>query len=418
MRQILKVISIICVVLIFCIGMLFFTEIAFRLFINKVPTGYLIDTELFTYQQYVVSSFPPDLILGKTKNVLESYFSKDECVDLGGAKARFNSYGFRSPEFKNLPPKKKNEFRIIITGGSVATSWAVGESCTLDKQLYERLKLRHPEVNFKIFNLAGAAWISFQELIAIQLFGINIDPDLVIALDGFNDIQHAYHMPINLSYSNGHIVNAFNRYKDWISAGPQQLFRDLKFIAYLKSFLTTRKYRKPSQTSDQSKRPKYPKTAFKPEPGKLASELQSLPVDLNVIKARTDFDPYNRQAVENYLKNITCMARSLDSIDSTLIVALQPTLFLKNPLSEQEKINLYKYYEPEVNFCVQGYIRMIEGLEKLSRKEKNVIFCDLSRVFEGDNSTLIGDNVHTHKVGYGIIAERLTNVISDYISSK
>lgn len=412
MKKVILYIFFLFISIILCLGLLLSLEIGFRLFVYEPSKGYMIDTALFPYHQYLVSSHQSNLILGKGNNILNSYFAHGECDDEGGVMVRFNSLGFRSPEFTNLPPKKVNEFRIIITGGSVAESWNIGEKCTLDRQLHEALTILHPEIDFKIFNLASGGWKSFQELIAIQLYGLDIQPDLVIALDGFNDVEHAYYMPINEAYSNGHIRMAFEKYKSWIKSGPLDLFKDFKIIYFIKGIFSPREVHAENYQSS-----KYPRYAIKAEPGKLATQLESLPVRIEEIKARTDFDPYNRQVVDNYLKDIRLMARSVSTVNAYLIVALQPTLYLKNPLSSDEERVLWKYYAPEVNFVVQGYIRISEELTKLSKKEQNMIFCDLSNIFDGDNRTIHGDYAHMNNIGYGIVADKLAKIIAKHIEA-
>ena len=394
-------------------GVILFLEIGHRLLFYEPSRGYLIDIELFPYHQYLVSTLPPNMVLGNSNSILEDYFFHSECDEVGGVTARFNSMGFRSPEFTDLPPKKANEFRIIITGGSVSVSWNIGEKCTLDNQLLRLLTAIYPEIDLKIFNLGSVAWKSFQELNAIQLYGLDIQPDLVVTLNGFNDIEHAVSMPINHSYSYGLITLAFDKYKRWIKAGPLDLFKDFKILYFIKGIFSHRETQSENRNS-----PKYPQYAEKPEPGHLSTRLDSFPVNIEDIRARTDFDPYNRQVVDNYLKNIRLMARSLSTINAQLIVALQPTLYLKNPLSPDEDRKLWDYYKQEVNFVVQGYVRMIDGLTELSEKEPNVTFCDLSKVFDGDNRLLQLDYAHTNPLGYEIIAENLAKTISKYIYNK
>jgi hypothetical protein len=416
MRKIIAVLFSLMLSFIICLGLLLLLEIGFRAVGNVSAKGYLLDAELFPYHQYLVSTHTPNLVLGKGNSMLDKYFAHGSCDEEGGVTARFNSLGFRSPEFLGLPPKKQNEFRIVLTGGSVTESWNVGEKGTLDRQLEKRLRTLRPDIDFKIFNISNGAWISFQELIAMQLYGLDIKPDLVIDLNGFTDIEHAYYMPINAAYSNGQIVTAFERYKSWLRAGPFDLFKEFKAIPWLRSLFSPRQAH--AEDAPPAHISKYPKYAQKPTPGYLATAVDNLPVKIEEIRGRTDFDPYNKQVVDNYLKNMQLMARSLSTINTQLIVALQPTLYLKYPLSADEERVLWKYYEPELNFVILGYIRMQDGLSGLAKTEPNLAFCDLTQVFKGDNRTLHGDYVHTNETGYGIIAAELAKCVSDYIEKK
>src|SRR5262249_2445970 len=154
-----------------------------------------------------------NLLLGHGQNRLTGYFgSGGDCAEPDGTTARFNSIGFRSPEFVDLPPKQPNEFRIVITGGSVSISWGVSEACTLDSNLRRLLSERFPDKIVKVFNLGSAGWKSLQELIAIERYGLDIRPDLIIALDGFNDITHSFNSSQTSPYGGWRMTEAFERF--------------------------------------------------------------------------------------------------------------------------------------------------------------------------------------------------------------
>lgn len=374
--------------------------------------GYIIDVNLFQYRPYVVSAMQPNLRLGNSKSVLEKYFKEKDCRLPDGTTAIFNSLGFRSPEFTNLPPKKPDEIRIIITGGSAAMSWNVNEECTLDRNLKKLLEAAVPGSDIRIFNLANAAWISFQELIAIQLFGLAIDPDVVLSFSGFNDFQHAFYSPADRAYAAGHMENAFRDYKAEIEAGPGDLLRHFTLAELPKRLFETRR----SPTEMAGKKKQFPDRADRAEPGYLATRLR-LPLDVDAIEKRSDFDPYNQSVVDGFVRNQKLMARSIATVGGTLISILQPTLYLKRYLEAGEKEKLVEQYQHDVNFVVQAYLRARRLLRRVSgSNESNQKFIDLSMIFGSRADQIFTDNVHMNPEGYRVAASRLAPVILDIIS--
>jgi lysophospholipase L1-like esterase len=105
---------------------------------------------------------------------------------------------------------------------------------------------------------------------------------------------------------------------------------------------------------------------------------------------------------------------------ATLLSALQPTLYLKQPLSPAElrMMTDASGYGATVNFTVQNYLRLRQDLADLSASEPNVVFQDLSAAFDGLAEEMFGDNVHFYKQGYAIVADRLAPTIASAVRAK
>ena len=84
-------------------------------------------------------------------------------------------------KFSNL--EKKNKKRILIIGGSTAEGWRTD---ILENIIKESLNI---EVN--VINGAHGAYNSRQQLVILSIWGDRIKPDIVISLDGANDILHS-----------------------------------------------------------------------------------------------------------------------------------------------------------------------------------------------------------------------------------
>ncbi len=95
-----------------------------------------------------------------------------------------NQYGFKT----QYPIEKKEEkFRIILTGGSVARGKKPEESIAnyLEKELNTRFNTNRIEV----INAGISAYVVEQEFILIQLLLQQYQPDMIVSLDGVNDLM-------------------------------------------------------------------------------------------------------------------------------------------------------------------------------------------------------------------------------------
>jgi len=78
------------------------------------------------------------------------------------------------------PPPHDIRYRILVLGGSTAR----GLPDNLLISAFQTLTNKEVEV----INLAGAGYIVNQELVLLALYGITLMPDMIISLDGANDI--------------------------------------------------------------------------------------------------------------------------------------------------------------------------------------------------------------------------------------
>lgn len=135
------------------------------------------------------------------------------------ANIKSNEYGFFTPyNFKELINKNKDEFRIIIIGGSGAQGHGATEnkkmfSYILEKKLNDHFK----ENKISVINLSSQGHESVNNLKVLREFGHDIKPDMIIAYNGANDlyqIKHLFKRNCNLSYENYMRSNFYN--PSWI----------------------------------------------------------------------------------------------------------------------------------------------------------------------------------------------------------
>lgn len=97
-----------------------------------------------------------------------------------------NELGFRDAP---VEPRVEGELRVLLLGGSVAWGWgASSNAATPAGVLQARSDEVHGPGRVRVMSAGYPAWTSREELIAWLEFQDVFDPDLVIALTGFNDL--------------------------------------------------------------------------------------------------------------------------------------------------------------------------------------------------------------------------------------
>lgn len=106
-----------------------------------------------------------------------------------------NQLGFAMREevdFSKVRPKAENERVVIFTGGSAA--WGVGATsneANVAGRLQSILNESQSKYRYTVLNLAMGGWVSVQQMIALSLYGRNLQPDWLVTMDGTNDVAVA-----------------------------------------------------------------------------------------------------------------------------------------------------------------------------------------------------------------------------------
>lgn len=121
----------------------------------------------------------------------------DETGTFSGQKFHFrtNNWGFLTPyplePYSGAKLKKsENDRLVLLTGGSAA--FGLGASSnenTISYQLEGLLNQEDKSHHWYVLNLGMSTWIAYQEAIALDLFGYDLEPDWVVTLDGRNDFM-------------------------------------------------------------------------------------------------------------------------------------------------------------------------------------------------------------------------------------
>ncbi|HXH18662.1 MAG TPA: hypothetical protein VNJ07_06220 [Chitinophagales bacterium] len=106
-----------------------------------------------------------------------------------------NAHGFKT----NYPLKKQfGKFRIILTGGSVARGKLPEES--IARYLEQELNTRFQTGKIEVINAGVSAFVAEQEFILTQLILRHYEPNMILSLDGYNDLMT---FKINRQYPSG-----------------------------------------------------------------------------------------------------------------------------------------------------------------------------------------------------------------------
>jgi len=102
--------------------------------------------------------------------------------------------------------KPKNMYRVAILGGSVArSSFASDKSKTISAILEKLLREHFSTKKIEVINAGMSAYVLEQDFIFYQLYLSKYRPDLIVGLDGYNDL-----MAVSFNRYNGNLIGPQN----------------------------------------------------------------------------------------------------------------------------------------------------------------------------------------------------------------
>jgi hypothetical protein len=103
-----------------------------------------------------------------------------------------NDLGFRinfELETTTLYNKAPEERVVLLLGGSAVFGiGATSNDTTIDAYLQRKLNEGQSAIHYTVLNMGVNGWIAYQEMILLNLYGLNLQPDWVIFMDGNNDM--------------------------------------------------------------------------------------------------------------------------------------------------------------------------------------------------------------------------------------
>lgn len=109
----------------------------------------------------------------------------------------FNNLGFTNESDFSFPPddafvakfqSKPDEKLVLITGGSAVHGvGATANERTIAAELEAVLNERQSVHRYRVLNLGMGGWIAYQQFVGLTIFGVPLDPDWIVTMDGHND---------------------------------------------------------------------------------------------------------------------------------------------------------------------------------------------------------------------------------------
>ena len=253
-------------------------------------------------------------------------------------------------EFK--PPDSR--YRIVVIGGSTAR----GLPEDMLANAFERLIDREVEV----INLSGPAYIINQELVMAALYGINLRPDLIITVDGANDI-------VNTTKTGEPGVAMAAKHLMYASQNP--VMSAISSLALRSQFINS------------------------------IVKLRQRMIEKRVQESRELVDLSIRQ----YLQGLRAISLIAKSLEAQHILVLQPYVVLSGAGTEREGGALLS------KRCEYRHKFMAETLTKISRRlsefrfQKGFYYVDGTKAFKKSHDNCFVDEVHLTPTGYGILID-------------
>jgi len=270
-----------------------------------------------------------------------------------------NSLGFRGPEITKEKPE--NTFRVFLVGGSTAFgAGATSDDSTITGFLQKKFdNLKLPK-KIQIINAGISSSTSFEETYYIKHTLIQLEPDLIIIYDGFNDAQ--YRVLSDPIISKNEEVKESDEFK----------FKNFPFYRtpwVIHDLLSSR-----TPHNDNSKR----------------VDNDSTETIISLWKSR--------------VKEICQLGKEKEF---TTVIAVQPSLITgsKN-LSDYE----FQYIaKTDLDFATSATLKGMKN--SLKGFDSKCMSVDLSNIFDDITDPIYLDIVHVNDNGNKIVAEKLYNIL-------
>jgi lysophospholipase L1-like esterase len=280
-----------------------------------------------------------------------------------------NERGFRGGPVAN--PKPPGRRRVVILGGSAAFGiGASSDEATFPARLQAVLRARGGR-DLEVVNAGAPAYVSGQELARLIYEIVDLEPDVVIIYDGFNDLNS----PLLFDARPGYPSN----------------FAWREQTVHFNSFRQLLRYR--IQLSLQSS-----------GVGFWARRVRGVPD--GVVPAAPAIDA---EIIETYRRNLDRMVSLAQARGIRTVCVFQPTLLTRQrrPAPEEEVVAYMERRHPGYLTRFGGlHPRAVEAMRQVAASRRGA-FVDLSGLFDTMTGTIFIDAAHVTDRGNALIAERL-----------
>lgn len=272
-----------------------------------------------------------------------------------------NSDGFRNREFSE---KEKDEFRIAVFGDSKVFGFSVQDSGTISSIAERKLRERFRR-NITVLNMGVEGYDLQRSIAAAKFYLEKIDPDMLVFYSWIIDI-HAV-------FDHGNVDWEPFKGGEKLIPGIEGREEDKNIYDKIR-LLNTLKHTYISDAEKLTRRMS-------------GSDIPALPIPIEKID-------YAEKFPETYLGRMSEATSFFDKKGIPSLFILPAMLHIKRPLSNNEKMSLYKneMYSPGINLFS---VKCIEGVKEALKTGKygtNII--DQSEIFQGVTETVFFDGIH------------------------
>lgn len=280
-----------------------------------------------------------------------------------------NELGFRGGAVKN--PKPPGRVRIVVVGGSAAFgSGASSDAATFPARLEAALRARSGR-DLEVVNAGAPAYVSGQELARLVFELVDLEPDIVIVYDGFNDLNSALMFdprpgyPSNFSWLERAV--RFNSFRELLAYRVQLGLQESGLGFWAR---------------------------------RVAGAREGAP------RAAPAADG---EIIGTYRRNVDRMVSFMQARGVRVICVFQPTLLARQRRTAAEE-GVVAYMERRHPGYSRRFTdllpRAVEAMRQVA-SARRVTFVDLSDVFDGSGATIFFDTAHVTDGGNALIADRL-----------
>jgi hypothetical protein len=307
-------------------------------------------------------------------------------------------------QFKEIQTEKPSmeTIRLMILGGSAAMGLgASSTNCVLANRLHAELSLISVTRKFEVLNCAVGDYSSTQSLLALITELIIYKPDIVVAIDGFNDFSHS---TWGSKFSNGEwLPNTTRSFDDCLYAVQKWENRKEESV---------RKYARRISRSG---------ILF----GKILNRRNN--VKTHGTHGMVWDNPVNweikEEAVSWYINNISMLAGIAAAKDFHLLHVIQPSILWTNrkPLTPEERKyrDLFWKRMPRLGELANDYYKLLqpryETLRRdlnLRRLKKKILIENLAEVFDHENEACFTDPIHYNDFGQRLLGAKLAAILT------
>jgi len=267
-----------------------------------------------------------------------------------------NSLGFRGPELQN-----KNDYKIIIAGGSVAACVFTSDSLTWPFLLYQKLKKNRNDIWLNNASIGGHSALGVIAMLKHHI--VPLKPDMVLFSLGWNDILYKD----NWGYGN------------WIEKEQKSLVTDLVKSSELIATVayTVRTYFGIEKTISQGKVWDFEKmNTYIADNHLISNELETIEIEKSVLKFEQKLKKIIDICLDNNITPVlmthsTVVGNAIDPTTGINLGQLPPKWINKDGMSSLMDYHLLQKHNDKIREIAKNEnIHLVELENKLNKDTK------------------------------------------------